>query len=278
MADYFDVLIFSLIGGLFSLVGGILLLSRQKSALVLARYGTPFAAGALLAAAFFDLLPEALENSGNSTALRWTLFGILLFFLVEHFLHWFHHTHRHEHEDEKTVAPLIIIGDSVHNFLDGIAIGAAFLINVPTGIVTAIAVAAHEIPQEIGDFGLLLRSGYARKKVLLINAASALMSSIGALLTFWIGSVTQLPLAELLAVTAGLFIYIAASDLIPTIHEARGRLSYIGTGLLLIGVLVVWITTSVAHNLEHASTESVPHLQENVDHHHEDEDESAHGH
>lgn len=247
MTNYGYVLLFSLIGGLFSLIGGVLLLRSRKSAAALARYATPFAAGALLAATFFDLLPEAIEQTAEGTATRWMLAGIVSFFLLEHFLHWFHH-HDDHHDQVPMPAPLIIIGDTIHNFLDGIAIGAAFLINVPTGIVAAVAVAAHEIPQEIGDFGLLLKVGYDRRRVLVINALSALMSTAGALLTYWIGTQNSLPLGELLALTAGMFLYIAASDLIPAIHSsARTRASHIGVGLLLLGIAVVGITTEVAH-------------------------------
>jgi len=280
MADYFDVLFYSLIGGVFSLIGGALLLSRQKTASSLARYGTPFAAGALLAASFFDLLPEAVESLDAHTASYWVLGGMLLFFFLEHFIHWFHHTHEHEHENEGHVAPLIIMGDSIHNLLDGIAIGAAFLIDVPTGIVTAIAVAAHEIPQEIGDFGLLLKSGYGRKKVLLVNGASALMSSVGALLTFWIGSVAALPLGQLLAITAGMFIYIAASDIIPAIHEYKGRLAHAGVGLLVAGVLVVGLTTNIAHSYIDAGHghETEEHMTEHTNEDHDAHHEEGHEH
>ena len=249
MATYFHVIFFSLLGGVISLVGGILLLSKKSSAQVLAKYATPFAAGALLAAAFFDLLPEAIEQLADGAASRWVLGGILIFFILEHFLRWFHHHHEHGKEDI-VQAPLIIIGDSIHNLLDGVAIGAAFLIDVPTGVVTALAVAAHEIPQEIGDFGLLLKYGYPRKKVLYVNALSALMSTLGALLTFRLGQATALPLGELLAITAGMFIYIAASDLIPTIHEsAKGKANYFAAVLLLFGVLTVGVTTEIAHDV-----------------------------
>jgi zinc and cadmium transporter len=249
MANYLHVIFYSLVGGVFSLIGGLLLLSRQHSAKVLAKLATPFAAGALLGAAFFDLIPEAIEISHEGVAPRWVLGGIIMFFVLEHFLHWFHHHHEHADKSKQVTAPLIVVGDSVHNFLDGIAIGAAFLISVPTGIVTAIAVAAHEIPQEIGDFGLLLNKGLSRKKVIYINVFSALMSTVGAILTFWIGSATALPLGALLAVTSGMFIYIAASDLIPTIHEESSRksLNHLGVLLLLAGVLVVGITTEFIH-------------------------------
>jgi len=266
MTEYLQVIFYSLIGGVFSLVGGLLLLSRKNTAVLLARYATPFAAGALLAAAFFELLPEAIEISAEGVATRWVLGGILAFFLLEHFLHWFHHHHEHGNAVAKTPAPLIIIGDSVHNLLDGIAIGAAFLISPPAGIVTAIAVATHEIPQEIGDFGLLLKFGLRRKKVLLINAASALMSTVGAVLTYWAGSEADLPLGALLGITAGMFIYIASSDLIPMIHEgAKGRAGHVAAGLLILGVLTVGVVTEVAH--EYLPEESNRHTTSHQDEH-----------
>lgn len=249
MTNYLYVIFFSLVGGLFSLAGGIVMLSKKSIAEKLALFATPFAAGALLGASFFELLPESIEQTAGGVATRWALLGIVLFFLLEHFIHWFHHNHSHDDNHEGPVAPLIIIGDSIHNFIDGIAIGAAFLINVPTGIVVALAVAAHEIPQEIGDFGLLLKSGYSRAKVLLVNAASALMSTVGAVLTFWVGSRAELPVGELLGLTAGLFIYIAASDLIPAIHHGALKKSpnYVAAGLLLLGILVVGVVTDYAH-------------------------------
>lgn len=247
MTNYGYVIFFSLIGGVISLIGGVILLSRETTARALAKYATPFAAGALLAAAFFDLLPGSLHVIEADVAMRWVLYGLLLFFLLEHFLHWFHH--HDDHDDDKTPAYLIITGDTIHNLLDGIAIGAAFLISVPTGIVAAIAVAAHEIPQEIGDFGLLLRFGLNKKKVLVLNILSALASTIGAIATFWIGSRTDLPVGALLAITGGMFIYIAASDLIPLIHEEsrNTKTGHLAVGLLILGVLIVGLTTRIAH-------------------------------
>lgn len=284
MANYLHVIFFSLVGGLFSLVGGAIMLSRKKLAERLALYATPFAAGALLAAAFFELLPESIEQVAPGVATRWALLGIVLFFLLEHFIHWFHHNHSHEDKHGSAVAPLVIIGDSVHNFIDGIAIGAAFLINVPTGIVVALAVAAHEIPQEIGDFGLLLKAGYSRKKVLLINAASALMSTFGAVATFWIGSQAELPLGELLGLTAGLFIYIAASDLIPAIHHGALKKSpnYLAAGLLMLGILVVGVATDYAHkhiDVGHShETSELEHVGDHQDEHQDIHDQDEHGH
>jgi zinc and cadmium transporter len=247
MATYWQVIFFSLIGGLISLIGGILMLSRRRLADVLADYGTPLAAGALIAAVFLDLLKDGIEEAAADVVLVSALVGIVLFFFAERFLHWFHH--HHQHEDADPSKSLIIIGDILHNALDGVAIAAAFLVSVPTGIVTTIAVAAHEIPQEIGDFGLLLAKGMSRKRVLLVNVVSSLATTVMAVLTFALGSAEKLPIGVLLGISAGFLLYIALSDIIPTIHESapKHKLFDIRPLLLLVGVLFVAGSISVAH-------------------------------
>lgn len=251
MANYTTVIFFSLIGGLFSLIGGIVLLSNKRLARTLAEYGMPFAAGALLAAVFLDLLKDGLEESSADRVLAATLFGILLFFFAERFLHWFHHHHQHEKQDPSI--PLIVIGDTVHNALDGIAIAAAFLVSVPTGIVTTVAIAAHEIPQEIGDFGLLLSKGMNRRKVLLVNIISSLATTVVAVATFALGKVSSLPIGVLLGISAGFLLYIALSDIIPTIHEKANnkRLFEFQPLLMLLGVGLVAISIQLAHHYVH---------------------------
>ncbi|OGL29503.1 hypothetical protein A3D14_03800 [Candidatus Saccharibacteria bacterium RIFCSPHIGHO2_02_FULL_47_12] len=303
-ATYLLVIFYSLIGGVFSLLGGLLMLSRKKLAELLADYATPFAAGALLAAVFMDLLKEGLEVSSSDTVLLASLVGLVAFFFAERFLHWFHHHHQHDLQTAKLVsgrspkhrlafgaatvfrlrfsrtvpfvrlAPilsektmpasksegrahhigdpttsLIIIGDTVHNALDGVAIAAAFLISVPTGIVTTIAVAAHEIPQEVGDFGLLLARGVSRAKVLLVNIMSALATTLLAVITFTLGSEDRLPLGWLIGISAGFLLYIATSDIIPEIHEKAKtkRLFELQPILLLVGVVVVSVVIQLAH-------------------------------
>lgn len=248
MASLTEVIFFSLIGGVFSLVVGIVLLAHRKGAKLLAEYATPFAAGALLAAAFLDLLKEGLENGSAETVLHWTLGGLLIFFLLESLLNWFHHHHEHEKDHIDPTVSFVIFGDTLHNFIDGAAIAAAFLISTPTGIVTTLAVAAHEIPQEIGDFGLMLNKGLSRAKAILVNIVSALATTVGAVLFFTLGKDNESLLTALLGLTAGFFIYIAVSDIIPTIHESKSRrVLNIKSFLLLLGVVVVAITTSVAH-------------------------------
>jgi zinc and cadmium transporter len=233
------VIVFSLIGGLFSLIGGMALISRAKTADAMAKYATPFAAGALLAAVFLDLLKEGVDQTSADTVFVASLIGMLLFFYAERFLHWFHHHHQHESSDPSVT--LIIIGDFIHNLLDGVAIAAAFLVSVPTGIVTTIAVAAHEIPQEIGDFGLLLAKGLSRKKVLWVNVITAVGTTVAAVMTYALGSSDKLPIGALLGLSAGFLLYIAASDIIPEIHEktSNKKLFDWQPVLLLLGVVVV---------------------------------------
>jgi len=145
------ILLFTFLGSVVSLVGGILLLTREKFALKISHFLASFAAGTLLGTVFFDLLPEAAEiEGGGINIFFWTLIGILIFFLLERFIHHHdHHDHGKNHGDKRSIIPLIIIGDSLHNFIDGVAMAATFLISIPLGIVTSLAVAAHEIPQEI---------------------------------------------------------------------------------------------------------------------------------
>lgn len=265
MATIWHILFYSLIGGVVSLIGGFLLLSNKSRAKTLAHYATPFAAGALLAAAFVDLFPESAHAGNIEHGLLGGLFGILGFFLLERFLRVFHHHHSHKDEADPD-RWLIIIGDTVHNAIDGVAIAAGFLVNVPTGIVVTLAVAAHEIPQEIGDFGLLLKKGMSRKSVVVANIFSALATTVTAVIFFSLGQGFELPLDIILGLVAGFFIYIATSDIIPSIHESETKLiAGPQTLLLVLGVLVVGITTTYLHQFidtEHTSETTEQHDNE----------------
>lgn len=248
----FYILLFTFLGSIVSLVGGIILLFKEKFTLKVSHFLASFAAGTLLGAAFFDLLPEAAGEAHSASSGQagvniffWTLIGILAFFLLERFIHWFHHHHNHSKNTEPTV-PLIILGDSVHNFIDGTVIAATFLVSIPLGITTAFAVAAHEIPQEIGDFGILMHKGLPRKKILIVNILSAATAFIGAIGTFLLGDIIKEALPALLSLTAGFFIYIAASDLIPEIHEEnRKGFAFIESMLLVLGVGIIWVFVSL---------------------------------
>lgn len=244
-----EVLFFSLIGGVVSLFAAILLINNRKTAELLAKFATPFAAGVLLAAAFTDLLPEALHESTSEPrgVLLWALLGMLAFFMLERFLRFFHH--HHEHGKEKANNSLVIIGDTLHNALDGIAIGAAFLIDTPTGIVATLAVAAHEIPQEIGDFGILLKNGMEKSKVITVNILSALATTATAMATFALGGNENFPVPVLLAITAGFFIYIASSDIIPEIHESIAKNKRdLRPWLLIFGAVFIMVASPIAHD------------------------------
>lgn len=234
----------ALAGSLISLVGGLYLIYGGSKAQLIQRFSVPFAAGGLLAAAFTDLLPEAVKEGGTGVPV-FALFGLLTFFVLDRGLRWFHH-HSHGTEGSAENASLIVVGDTFHNFIDGLAIGAAFLLNPATGIITTIVVAVHEIPQEIGDFGLLLSKGMGKRSVLTVNLVSALATVIAAVMIYALGSAVTIPVAGLLAATAGFFIYIAASDIIPDIHaQESAREANLQTGLLLFGVAFVSLATAV---------------------------------
>jgi zinc and cadmium transporter len=279
MASIFDVLIFSLIGGALSLIGGIILVSNKKISKKFALYATPFAAGALLAAAFIDLLPEATHHGSVDNAMLFTLIGILAFFVIERFLHWFHHHHDNDSEKKDVKIPLIIFGDTVHNFVDGIAIAAGFLVDPSTGIIVTLAVALHEIPQEIADFGLLIKKGMKKNKVIAVNIISSLATVVAALLFFQLGQGYEIPLEAILGLVAGFFIYIAVSDIIPSIHKSEGnKIAGPQTIMLIFGVLTVGLLTNYLHQYidtgndhEESSITEQYHSEEGEEHTHEDD-------
>lgn len=253
MTEYAQLIGLTLIGGIVSLIGGILLLRSKKTANALAKYATPFAAGALLAAVFLDLLKDGLEHGEVNSVLLATLIGMVAFFLAERLLRWFHHHHSDEDEKDGAEKPLIIVGDTIHNALDGIAIAAAFMVSPATGLVTTLAVAAHEIPQEIGDFGLLLSRGMSRRRVLAVNVLSAAATTIAAVAVFALGSSDVLPLDIILGLSAGFLLYIAASDIIPEIHAKSSKHTLLDWSviMLLTGVVTVGISIQIAHRYIH---------------------------
>lgn len=247
-----QLIISALAGGLLSLIGGVALLATNKKTTV-TKYATTFAAGALLAAAFMDVLPEAIHNGESELTLIFALLGFIVFFILEIFLSRFHkHNSHSDTEVTKSVAPMMIIGDTLHNIIDGLAIATGFLASPEAGIIVTLAVAVHEIPQEIGDFGLLLNAGIKRSKVLIINILSSLATVVSAVILYIIGDSFDINLAPMLGLVAGFFIYIAASDIIPTIHSDKSRSSKIKkTICLIIGVVVVGLATSGIHSFVH---------------------------
>lgn len=218
-----ELIFYSLIGGLFSLIGGFLLLWKPALA---KKFITPlisFGAGAFLGAAFFDTLPEALEAVAEpNSVLTAVLAGFILFFTLERVIMKYfvgvHGGHKHS-EHSEPLAYLVIGGDLLHNFLDGVVIALAFVANPLLGLPTALAIAAHEIPQEIGDFSILLHLGWKKSHIIIVNVLQSLVTIPGVLLGYFLGQAIEPHLPILLGVTTGIFLYISASDLIPELHH-----------------------------------------------------------
>ena len=242
----FYMILAIIIGSVISLTGGALLLrfkKRREAALLLTM---PFGAGALLAAAFFDLLPESFDLSDSRAMLLYCLGGFIFFFVLERCASWFHHHHEHDgHAQNARQRWLIVLGDMTHNAIDGVAIGAAFLVSIPTGVITTLAVSAHEIPKELGTFALLLQRGWKDKTVVIANVATAFATIATASVVFLIGTDIDEFVAPLLAITAGFFIYVAASDIIPDIHEQPQKVGTIQAAMLVVGVILVGLVTTL---------------------------------
>lgn len=211
----------SLLGGLGGLLvaSGVLLFNDSARAR-LVPWLVSYAVGALLGVSMLTLLPAALEQLPPENTFATLLLGILLFFVLEKLVLWRHcHTHDCEVHDG-SVFP-VLVGDAFHNFLDGAAIAAAVMTSVPLGVSTAVAVAAHEIPQEVGDFAILLHAGYSRSKALLLNVMSGAASALGAVAAFLAFDIVPSLRPYFLTLTAASFLYVAMADLIPGLHRGR---------------------------------------------------------
>lgn len=268
------IIIFTAIGGLLSVMAAavfLLLPDRQRMAVL--PHGISFAIGALLTVAFYGLIPQAFEevDPAKFQSLSATILaGILGFFVLEKLLIWRHchfgsceahgeedshhhdngHGHHHGH-GVKSAGMLIILGDSIHNFVDGILIAAAFLTDVQLGIVSSLAVAAHEIPQEVGDFAILLESGYSKGKALFYNVLASLSTVFGGVLAYYCLEDLHDSLPYFLALAASSFIYIAVADLIPSLHKKTDmKTSLEQIALIAAGVLLIAYLHNVAHHFE----------------------------
>jgi zinc and cadmium transporter len=233
----------SLLGGLGGLLmaSGVLLLGDAVRARVVP-WLVSSAVGALLGVATLAILPAALESLPAPRVFGTLLAGILLFFVLEKLVLW-RHCHTHDCEVHDGAAVPILVGDTFHNFVDGAVIGAAVITSVPLGITTAIAVAAHEIPQEVSDFAILLHSGYSRRRALMLNVLTGLASAAGAAAAFISFEVVPMVLPYVLALSAASFLYVAMADLIPGLHRGRTdagsmrQVLLIGAGIASILVL-----------------------------------------
>jgi zinc and cadmium transporter len=222
-----------------SLVGAVGLQLRDKRLQKALVFLVPFAAGALLGDAFFHILPELVEIDGElalSSSLG-LVGGIVIFFMLEKVLHW-HHAHFPGDDVIHPVAMSNLVGDGLHNLIDGSLIGASYLVSTEVGIATTIAVVLHEIPQELGDFGILVHSGVPPKRALRLNLLTGSTSVLGAVFALVSGAALSERL--LLPIAAGAFIYIASTDLLPELHkEPEPRKSLLQVGALVLGLLVM---------------------------------------
>lgn len=210
---------FSMLGSVGAIAGAALFLFfPQGIRKVLLPCLISYATGTLLGAAFLGMLPAGLRQAPAITVMATVLAGMVVFFVLEKLVIW-RHCHNSACEVHGRAAPLILIGDAFHNFVDGVVIAAAFFTSIPLGVATSLAVIAHEIPQEVGDFAILLDSGYSPVKALALNGLSAITALPGALIAyFWLAE-TREAVPYILAVSAASFIYIAAADLIPSLHR-----------------------------------------------------------
>jgi zinc and cadmium transporter len=204
-----------------------------------------FSAGALLGAAFFDLIPEAIERAGEQNILYVSIYlviGFCAFFILEQFIGWHHH-HSLTHPEIKSFSYLILVSETIHNFIDGLIIAVSFLISFPVGTATALAVVFHEIPKEIGDFGVLVYCGFKKTKALLLNFISAIFAIFGGIIGFLLSEKIGKGILYLLPFAAGNFIYIASSDLIPEIKEKTGfKESFLHFFVFLLGLGFMLLT------------------------------------
>jgi zinc and cadmium transporter len=225
------------------LVASGLLFFNDRVRVQLVPWLVSYAVGTLLGVALLVLLPEALEVLPPKSVLGSLLAGIMLFFLLEKLVLW-RHCHTHDCEAHGMAAPMVVIGDAFHNFLDGVVIGTAVRTSIPLGVSTALAVATHEIPQELGDMAILLHAGYSRKKALALNLLSGVSSVVGAVVAVlaldWLPRINE----YVLSVAAASFLYVAMADLIPDLH--RGRID--ATTLRQLALALAGIGTVVGLN------------------------------
>lgn len=237
---FYWILGFSVIGSIGAIVGAAALLAfPENTRRIVIPNLVSYAAGTLLGAAFLGMIPASLERAPAINMMATVLAGIVIFFMLEKLVIW-RHCHRHDCRAHGRAGPLILIGDALHNFVDGVVIAVAFLTSIELGIATALAVVAHEVPQELGEFAVLLDAGYGRMKAILLNTLSASATIPGAILAYFGLAATSQAVPYVIALSAASFIYIATADLIPGLHrETTVAASMKQLLLLLAGISTV---------------------------------------
>lgn len=245
MDVFFYILSSTFLISLIAFAGAVILFLKENILERILLILVSFAAGALIGGAFLHLIPEAIEQVGQEESLLkvffYLLFGFCSFFILENFISWHHH-HSKNHPEIKSFSYLILVSDSIHNFIDGLIIAASFVVSVPLGIATALAVALHEIPQEIGDFGILIYSGFKKIKALLFNFVSAFTIVLGGLFGFLLSGKIGDSVVFLLPFAAGSFVYVACSDLVPEIkHKGSLQKALINFFVFLTGIGIMFL-------------------------------------
>lgn len=229
----------TLLVSLISLVGVVFIALNEAALRNLLLVLVGFAAGGLMGGALFHLLPEALERLNSMTVFLYVVIGFILFFILERILFW-----RHCHEEDCDVHAftyLSLVGDTVHNFFDGVTIAISFTLGIRLGLFATLAIILHEIPQEIGDFGILVYGGFSKLRALFLNFVSACAAIVGALIGYFFASYASTFSFVLLPLAAGGFLYIASSDLIPELHKERDfAKSNLSFGFFLAGLTIMW--------------------------------------
>lgn len=232
-----------LLVSIISLIGIFTISIKEEKIKKYLHFFLSFSAGALIGDAFLHLIPEIVEEHGFSVQISLIIISAILFsFIMEKFVRWHHHHEMHDHNDGHVhpVGVMNLIADGFHNFLDGVVIGASYLINIPVGIATTLAVVFHEIPQELGDYAILVHAGYSRKKALFFNFLTALAAVLGAIVALALGSFIANIEFFVAPFAAGLFIYIAGSDLIPELHKNEDTLtSILDLVAFILGILIM---------------------------------------
>jgi zinc and cadmium transporter len=222
-----------------ALVGSVTLFLKESTLRRLVMPLVALAAGSLLGGAFFHMLPAALEQApGDPAVFLWVLVGFTVFFALEQFLHW-HHCHRASSDCKEPLTYLILLGDGLHNFLGGLGVAGVFLIDLRLGITAWLAAVAHEVPQELGDFGVLIHGGWKRGSALLLNLISGLTFLLGGMVAC--AASARIDVGFLVPFAAGNFIYIGASDLVPEVNKHRDvRANLIHFGSFAVGIALLW--------------------------------------
>lgn len=240
MLTFLLILITVIIISLVSLIGIFSLAVKETIFKKIIFFSISFAAGAMLAAAFLDLLPEAMEKGSNDLVFAYVLAGLIIFFMLEKFLYWYH-CHG-EVCEVHAFTYLNLFGDGMHNFIDGVIIATSYLVSWPLGLAASLAILFHEIPQELGDYSILIYGGLTQKKALFYNYLCSLTAIAGALVGYFFNSQFAHLTNYIVAIACGGFIYIACADLIPELHKEKDiKTSLIQTALLFLGIMVIWL-------------------------------------